>query len=120
MTTTETPAAELRAAAKLIRERAEGIGPGPWTPSVVTVTAGAAHFADPAHDVAMVKSATAKIAICGTPYDAEHIASWHPVVALAVADWLETEAAIAERGLPDDGGIHPALRVARAYLGETP
>jgi hypothetical protein len=25
--------------------------------------------------------------------DAEHIASWHPAVALAVADWLEAEAA---------------------------
>jgi hypothetical protein len=37
----------------------------------------------------------------------------------AVADWLDIEAAIEERKLPDDSGsIHPALRVARAYLGE--
>lgn len=50
---------------------------------------------------------------------AEHVASWHPLVAEAVAAWLEIEAAIAERKLPDDSGaVHPALRVARAYLGE--
>ena len=50
--------------------------------------------------------------------DAEHVASWHPLVALAVADWLDTEAEIAGRGLPDESGsVYPALRVARIYLG---
>lgn len=45
--------------------------------------------------------------------DMQHIASWHPAVALAVADWLDHEADMA------DGWeyIHPsALAVARAYL----
>jgi fermentation-respiration switch protein FrsA (DUF1100 family) len=44
--------------------------------------------------------------------DADHIASWHPTVALAVADWLDAQAR---------GSITPswhALMVARAYLGE--
>jgi hypothetical protein len=46
--------------------------------------------------------------------DAEHIASWHPAVALAVADWLDDT---------DTEGHHPdesccgACEVARAYLG---
>jgi hypothetical protein len=59
---------------------------------------------------------------------AAHIASWHPVVALAVANWLEAEA---ERAAQMDGYEatsayplmlsaykHP-LAVARAYLGES-
>lgn len=57
--------------------------------------------------------------------NAEHIASWHPAVALAVADWLEATAA--ENDSPE--GTHlaalnfvgadalAALAVARAYLG---
>ena len=46
---------------------------------------------------------------------ADHAASWHPAVALAVADWLESEA--------NEWGdlahmLNPhALGVARAYLG---
>jgi len=59
--------------------------------------------------------------------DAEHIASWHPVVALAVADWLEKTAAEHESdsGNPrvddffaafDTAPDIAALAVARAYL----
>jgi hypothetical protein len=55
--------------------------------------------------------------------DATHIASWHPAVALAVADWL---ASVAERQIDahDTGAIlggtdwEHALAVASAYLGE--
>jgi hypothetical protein len=43
-------------------------------------------------------------------YLTEHIASWHPAVALAVADWLEREADLG--GL----GCFGAVAVARAYL----
>jgi hypothetical protein len=55
--------------------------------------------------------------------EAEHVASWHPGVALAVADWLDVKAANLERvevlGYRDhDHGY--ALAVARAYMsGET-
>lgn len=47
--------------------------------------------------------------------DAEHIALWHPAVALAVADWLD---AIVERD-PSGQSVEaePALRVARLILG---
>lgn len=56
--------------------------------------------------------------------DAEHIASWHPTVATAVAAWLDTTA----RGLDPDRMsltetgpyVQAALDVARAYLGEQP
>lgn len=52
-----------------------------------------------------------------TPADAEHIASWHPAVALAVADWLDAAADHA-----DATGGHcvcddAALAVANVFLG---
>lgn len=59
--------------------------------------------------------------------DATHIASWHPVVALAVADWLDHAADIENDDDDDAGdmgcdcpyckGIPLAIAVARAYLG---
>lgn len=60
--------------------------------------------------------------------DLDHLASWHPAVALAVADWLDAEALDAE-GRERSGRdrtncdvevyISPlVLAVARAYLGE--
>lgn len=57
--------------------------------------------------------------------DADHISSWDPAVALAVADWLEQfaetmEAARDFPGVSPDhlSGAAAALAVARAYLGE--
>jgi hypothetical protein len=53
--------------------------------------------------------------------DAEHIASWHPAVAIAVADLLDR---VADKWVAVSGGSRPvfddevaALAVARAYLG---
>jgi hypothetical protein len=66
----------------------------------------------------------ARDAVARTEYDqqgsadAAHIASWHPAVALAVADWLDDCArlpATTFHGQVFDGR---ALAVARAYLGE--
>jgi hypothetical protein len=55
---------------------------------------------------------------------AEHIASWHPAVALAVADWLDGEAErmetawlLAGISTSENRRAQPALAVARAYLG---
>lgn len=49
----------------------------------------------------------------------EMAAAWDLSANRAVADWLDVEAAIAERRLPDDSGIiHAVLRIACAYLGE--
>lgn len=50
---------------------------------------------------------------------ADHIASWHPAVALAVADWLDSEVRRASGG--DDGVSEVAnqpYQVALAYLGQ--
>lgn len=62
--------------------------------------------------------------------DCDHYASWHPVVALAVADWLDAKAEQDDKGACDgagtvgvcnlcehDFGHIAALAVARAYLG---
>ena len=130
-----TPAEELRAAAKLMRERATAATPGPW------------------HRVAGIwhgETFAAVIGAKGDPEDAEtwlmatgrgcreadahHAASWHPLVALAVADWLDAEAVHyddlaaspwGEAGAAfvagDFGGdADPALKVARAYTGGPP
>lgn len=52
--------------------------------------------------------------------DAEHIASWHPAVALAVADWLDRVASMWDTtsGFPPfDVLAVDALYVANTYLG---
>ena len=57
----------------------------------------------------------------GLEATAEHIASWHPTVALAVADWLED---IADRAYsrvdflqPNSFDFAAAITVATTYLG---
>jgi hypothetical protein len=100
------PADTMRRAAKLMRGRAELVPPPPWFSAVHDVTT---------HDGLNV------IASSGLTVRAEYVASWHPGVALAVADWLDNEAVNAPgpgevylRG----GRIAYALTVACAYLGE--
>ena len=127
--TGEAPAETLRRAAALMRERASGCQPRRWHwealgekryPQRVSSDGNVALIAecyiDPVH----------------RPYEAEHIASWHPLAALAVAEWLETEAggydalARTSYGVAGavfvagafGGDIDPALKTARTYLGE--
>ena len=107
----------LRRAASLMRERAEAATPGPWVASIDNP-----HFfrqpsvqaPDQGHDEEWV--AECKDARYHGASDAEHIASWHPAVALAVADWLEQHA---DDHSSYDCNWEPcaALAVARAYLG---
>jgi hypothetical protein len=119
-----TPAEELQQAAKLMRERAGGCQQRAWYweplgekryPQRVSSEGNCAiiaeTFIDPAH----------------RPYEAEHIASWSPPVALAVASWLEQEAGNARSAfhhidgsweMPQYGAVSSALTVARAYLGK--
>ena len=106
-------AAILRRAASLMRERAEVLSfCAPWS-------------AIPARDglPAGVVGGQRVIADLDERTDAAvHIASWHPAVALAVADWLDAEA---ESHRADVVGPYPsgccrmsqALAVARTYLG---
>ena len=96
---------ELRAAAKLMRERASLMPPPPWRLHRTQITTG---------------DGMNVIADSGLPERSRYVASWHPGVALAVADWLDIEAGILEKGLPDPtGGWAEARAVARAYLGST-
>jgi hypothetical protein len=131
MSAPESPAAVIRRAAALMRERAEGCETRGWHwealgekryPQRISADGNlsviAETFIDPAH----------------RPYEAEHIASWSPPIALAVADWLDDEAgyydtladtpygaAGAAFVAGDFGGdVDPAVKVARAYLGEPP
>jgi hypothetical protein len=101
----ESPAAELRQAASLIRERTALVPPSPWYSAV--------------HDVTTYDGLDV-IASSGLTVRAQYIASWHPGVALAVADWLDAEAERAEQSVrPQLHSLSPgALAVARAYLKE--
>ena len=109
----------LRRAAALMRERAEAATPGPWRTDVLSDVV--ADHDDVSWDVADVS------VLCPWPSatehgNAAHIASWHPTVALAVADLLDAVALVADHYPPIE--VRPqsvanyALAVARAYLGE--
>ena len=99
--------AVLRRAAALMRERAEAATPGPWG-----ADDGYVHGQG-----LLVAEARGSIA----NGEAQHIASWHPAVALAVAEWLDATAdnagAIGYDGPGQAGSPHAAaLAVARAYV----
>lgn len=72
----------LREAAALMRARAEAATPSPWQ-----IRHG---------QYVTTNSIPPALIGCDERPDAEHIASWHPAVALAVADWLDAEAASLE------------------------
>lgn len=118
-----TPAEELREAAKRLRERAQWATEGPWS---VQEEHGRDIAGDGFSDVrvtgpAGVVAVTYLTGVIETgPHEdnAAYIASMHPGVATAVAGWLDIEAGILEKGLPDPtGGWAEARAVARAVLG---
>lgn len=100
----------LRAAAALMRERAKnavgGTGASDWFPVKSKVRSSGGLVCESAS------------------FEAEHIASWHPAVALAVADLLDVTAEWVERDairskLPMTQTDEAALTVATTYLGES-
>jgi hypothetical protein len=109
-------AQELRDAAALMRKRAQAARAGRWAADGDEV---AAHWSLGDVEVAVCRGSIDE----GNEANAEHIASWHPAVALAVADWLEATAA--ENDSSDalaflnfaGADAQAALTVARAYLG---
>ena len=125
MPDTETPAAQLRTAAKWMRKRAEAATPGPWRPvSALYQDDAFSAVLDDRGDVDdprtwLVGSGLGAVNPAGT---VDHIASWHPLVALAVADWLDS---VTDRWIgvpagpsePEPEDFDAALAVARAYLG---
>lgn len=96
----------LRRAAALMRERAEAATPGRWETSDSDLThpgAGMNVYSDLEGPVVAD--------CCGYQggagiQDAEHIASWHPGMALAVADWLDGTAERHSEGPPTALVLH--------------
>lgn len=109
----------LRRAASLMRERAKAATSGPWEfrPrrgfESVRDNPATIGFVDTAGYFVMLREGT-----WATEGDMGYLASWHPAVALAVADWLES---VVDDGNADFDLINSegwsALAVARAYLG---
>lgn len=106
----------LRRAAALMRERAEAnyVTPSPWGFAGVDGHGFAVHHGE--HDT---------VALYANLPDAKHIASWHPAVALAVANLLDSLAEHVEshdcEAHCEPFGCQPVLEateLARAYLGE--
>lgn len=138
MTEGMAPAEELRVAAKTMRDRAQAATEGPWAWE-------ATGDKDSSWAVGLVRDEDERMltgeighgegiiidgvceSIDGRLGDGEHIASWSPPVALAVADWLEKRGADYDEmttGLPPalvaaTARTDHALKVARAYLGES-
>ena len=123
---TEHPADPLRRAAKLMRDRAALVPPAPWFSAI--------------HDVT-THNGLDVIASSGLTVRAQYVASWHPGVAGAVAEWLELTGERATEELYRDETAYAdpdswfcnrcaeafgenctcwdrAFAVARAYLGE--
>lgn len=96
-------AARLREAARVLRERAEAATPGPWMVDGSQVY-------PTAHGAPLV-AATRTHSLSDTP-DAAYIATVDPLVALALADWLDDTADMAKYH------ARHALAVADAILGE--
>jgi hypothetical protein len=117
MSDTETNADLLRRAAALMRKRAKSATPGPW--EVMHAAEDHIGFREPSGFFSMLKQGT-----WGTKADTEHVASWHPAVALAVADLMDDGATfieyVAANHSADASGTEGQffLAVARAYLGE--
>jgi hypothetical protein len=119
-TTPDSPASQLRAAASLMRERAQAAVPGPWA----ALDGGVMSLAD--ETLWPVSSAS----IPGHAKDRAtrvHIASWQPSAALAAAALLDVVAAETEERASawQDAcpcvavdHYHEAAALARAYLGE--
>lgn len=126
-------AARLREAAALMRSRAEAATPGPWEfvdgsefgrePFIARKSSGP-RFRFPAHAETMgTRSYDPAEYLNEALFDAEHIASWHPLVALAAAHVLSVVADGIEGERRGDDPSHwrlhetAALAVADAYLG---
>ena|ERR1035438_1386471 len=122
----KTPSETLRSAAKLMRERASAATPGPWEyVNDFDITHGYEineHGRAQANWIATVDAGDDELDEAGMlPLNAAYIASMHPAVALAVADWLDNEARATE-GMADEAPVlglpdSHALATARAFLG---
>lgn len=132
-------AQRLRDAAALMRSRAEGASSGPWTwheygghngtDPVPYLTGRGGDPETYAYDTEVIEPdhsgecgcrSSCNLELRVRREDREHIASWHPAVALAVADSLDLAAQWAETYVGSNPPwVIAALAVANAYLGTT-
>lgn len=129
-----TPAQELRAAASKIRDTARNATPGPWTVGGQGEVDEIDHYERPIlaevesrdeddkpfKEIVQVAAVTYHTNGFQYPHaeakaEAEHIALWHPGVAVLIADWLETVAEVDEHGFRPASSS--ALAVAHAING---
>lgn len=119
-----TPAEELRAAAKLLRETAEQATPGPWgVESVASESIGVLSY--PAH--AFVATIGVRTADESVTADAAWIALVSPALAKPLAAWLDSRAQALDDlpSVADDlanrkgSNIRQALDIARVINGRT-
>lgn len=116
----ESPAETMRRAAALMRERAKAATPGPWRP--VAGIWGTETFAAVIGSEGVPEDAGTWLMATGRgaasqEADADHASSWHPLVALPVAEWLD-EVADDRHACLDAWVERAAFKVARAYLGQ--
>ena len=104
----------LRDAAKVLRERAENATPGPWYVDEV----GDIGDKSAVLEVARWRGYTNTVNLGEDRPTADYIATVHPGVGLALADWLDAEAEHESVGATW-ADHHPAVVVARALLGES-
>ena len=99
----------IREAARHMRERAQSAQPGPWH---------IGNAVDPTQLCNIHTFPQSSGVADGLRWlDAEYIASWHPGVALAVADLLQVLSRMPSIAHAAD--LDAAQRVARAYLGRS-
>ena len=94
----------LRQAARVLRERAEAATPGPW---LTHDEDGDPYIAPPATGALLITAHPLEVARANAAY----IATMHPGVGLALADWLEAEGKVYYT--PDGvGSADPVTRAA--------
>ncbi len=113
----------LREAAALMRERAEDARAGRWVTWQSELNPDAfcvgAEWESGKRHVATVRGSQPE----GNAINAAHIAGMQPVVALVIADWLDSHAGDLQMSMgqlsscDSPGDTEHALMLARAYLG---
>lgn len=117
--TTTTPAGELRTAAAKIYALARKATPGPWKANDPDYPETIYGDDDNSHVIAGGRWG-GEANVFDNDDDAYHMALWHPGIAFAIADWLDTEAYALDSSLSAYPEIDPErivrwpLRIARA------
>jgi len=123
-----SPAETIRRAAELIRERSQAATQGPWRRAADAGEIAARYhpnfvaFWDGEYLAGVCDTGDGDDAVLNqAARDATYIASVHPLVGAALADWLDREAALVEAQVfpqSDPAMVRYPLAVACAFLGE--